>query len=398
MTIGDLVVETVPIERLHGNPSNPRHNDDAVPHVAASLQRFGWQQPLVARRSGEVVAGNTRLKAAVSLEMTEVPVVWFDGPDIEAVAFAIADNRTSEFATWDEPALAALLKELQAEDALEGSGYDDSALDELIAGLEEDLRDQELEDPGPEAPPEVPRTTPGTLYLLGEHRLLCGDSTRREDVERLMDGEQAAWMWTDPPYGVSYQGKTAEGLTIQNDGAEGLADLLQGAFTCADPVLAAGAPIYVAHPAGPASIVFGQAFAATGWKLHQTLVWVKNSLVLGHSDYHYRHEPILYGWKGKNRPWHGGRSQDTVFDVDRPSRSEDHPTMKPVELIASALRNSSRPGDIGYEPFGGSGSTLIAAEQLGRRCFAMELDPRYCDVIVRRWEAATGRQAEVVSP
>jgi DNA modification methylase len=208
-------------------------------------------------------------------------------------------------------------------------------------------------------------------------------------------------MWTDPPYGVSYTGKTKDALTIDNDDASGLETLLVAAFAVADDVLVEGAPIYIAHPAGRQSVTFGRSFLDRGWRLHQTLVWVKNTIVLGHSDYHYKHEPILYGYKlGQGRfgrggkHWFGGNDQASVFEVARPMASPDHPTSKPVELVIGCLRNSTKRGDLVYEPFMGSGSTLIAAEQLNRRCYGLEIDPRYCDVVVRRWQEFTGQKAE----
>ena len=242
---------------------------------------------------------------------------------------------------------------------------------------------------------------PGDLFELGEHRLLCGDSTRTDDVGRLMDGERAACMWTDPPYGVNYKGKAG---SIQNDGAEGLEALINGAFGAANDALADGAAIYVAHPAGPNSVTFGVSFVAAGWRLHETLVWVKDSLVLGHSDYHYRHEPILFGYrpaKGRRgrggEGWYGDDSQTTVFEVPRPKRSAEHPTMKPVELITLMLMNSTRSNEVVYEPFSGSGSTLMACEVLGRKARAIEIDPRFVQVALERWEKQSGRKARKVA-
>ena len=197
-------------------------------------------------------------------------------------------------------------------------------------------------------------------------------------------------MWSDPPYGVLYTGKTKDALTIENDDAAGLPGLLSAAFGTADEVLAEGAPIYIAHPPGALSVVFGQCFLGVGWHLHETLVWVKNSMVLGHSDYHYKHEPILYGWKGANRRWYAGRDQVSVFEVDRPSRSEEHPTMKPVDLIIAHLQNSTRRGDLVLEPFAGSGSTIIACESLSRCARAVEIEPRYAAVCLKRWADMTG--------
>lgn len=211
-------------------------------------------------------------------------------------------------------------------------------------------------------------------------------------------------MWTDPPYGVSYKGKTKDALTIDNDEKEGLAELLAVAFGCANGVLDAGAPFYIAHPAGALSLVFGRAIQEVGWKIHQTLVWVKDSMVLGHADYHYKHEPIYYGWtSGPGRSgrgnhegtrWHGDHSQVSVFEVPRPKASPDHPIGKPVDLVIPMILNSSARGDVVYDPFLGSGTTIIAAEMKRRVCYGLEIDPRYCDVIVTRYENFTGKKAE----
>ena len=200
-----LQVESVLVSRLFLNPANPRRNDAAVPHVVASIKRFGWRQPIVAKRSGEVIAGNTRLKAAQALHLTEVPVVWFDGSNLDATAYAIADNRTHEFSEWDPPALVKLLEELRAEDSLEGVGYTAADLDALVAELEDNAETgNEVDDPGPEKPPRQPVTRAGDLWNLGRHRLLCGDSTNAADVARVMNGEKASLMATDPPYCVGY--------------------------------------------------------------------------------------------------------------------------------------------------------------------------------------------------
>jgi DNA modification methylase len=224
------------------------------------------------------------------------------------------------------------------------------------------------------APVESPRS----------HKLLCGDSTKPEDVARVMGGEQAVMLWTDPPYGVSYVGKTKAALTIQNDGAEGLPDLLARAFTAADSVMAPGASFYLAAPAGPQGTVFRQAILQVGWKFHQAIVWVKNAMVLGHSDYHYRHEDILYGWKEGGHRWYGDRCQTSVLEIDRPSRSEEHPTMKPPALIAACLVNSSKIGDLVLDTFTGSGSTTAACEQHGRQFRGIELEPKFVAVVLER--------------
>ncbi|TAH39305.1 MAG: hypothetical protein EYC70_00535 [Planctomycetota bacterium] len=250
MEEANLQVEWVPIERLSLNPANPRQNDAAVPHVAASLRRFGWRQPIVARPDGNVLAGNTRLKAARELGMAAVPVTWFGGSELEAVAYSIADNRSHEFSAWDQPALAALLQQLRAEDGLDGVGFNAQDLDELLREL--GAQPGELDDPGPEAPPANPVTRPGDLWILGEHRLLCGDSTRPEDVARVMAGDVAALLATDPPYCVDYTGNDRPhggkdwGEAGAWDGAD-LEHLLDGVLLTLSPHLAPLAPIYVWH-------------------------------------------------------------------------------------------------------------------------------------------------------
>lgn len=252
--------------------------------------------------------------------------------------------------------------------------------------------------------PAEPVTKPGDLIILGEHRLICASCTGQDDVDRLMAGDRAACMWTDPPYGVSYKGKTKDQLEIRNDGREGLEELLAEAFATATVALGPGAAAYVAHPPGALHMVFDQAWLAAGWRLHQTLVWVKDSMVLGHADYHYRHEPILFGYTlGEGRRgrggdgWYGDHKQTTVLEHPRPKASREHPTSKPVALVEQCLANSTQPGDLVLDLFAGSGSTLIACENLGRHCRAIELDPRYCDVIIERWRAHTGREPERVT-
>jgi site-specific DNA-methyltransferase (adenine-specific) len=236
----------------------------------------------------------------------------------------------------------------------------------------------------------------GQLWRLGDHRIICGDCTDRAVVEKVMAGEKAVCMWTDPPYGVEYVGKTKDAMTIENDGADDLPGLLTASFLLADSVLVEGAPIYVAHPAGALQMVFDKCFVDVGWKFHETLVWVKDSMVLGHSDYHYKHEPIIYGWKGKNRFWYSGRDQVSVFEIPRPKRSAEHPTMKPPELVEVCMQNSTKNADIVYEPFSGSGTSIIACERLGRKCRAIEISPAYVAVSIQRWVDTTGGRPELL--
>ncbi len=324
-------------------------------------------------------------------------VTLIDCDEEQAKRIVIVDNRTNDLATYDDAELAVLLTELPS---LDGTGYDQAALDDLLDSLSPAPL---LEDEVPPLPAE-PRTRPGDLYKLGCHRLLCGDARDPRSYERVLAGERATLLWTDPPYGVDYVGKTRARLRIENDRAAGLRSLLETSFDAADQGLAPGASIYVCAPAGALIVPFVEAFRAGRWDLRQTLVWVKDALVLGRSDYHYRHEQLLYGFKpamgrlGRGgRGWYGGDAETTVFEVPRPKASREHPTMKPPELVEIALRNSSRRREIVLDPFCGSGSTIVACERAGRRAYGIELDPRYCDVVIARYEALTGTRAERIA-
>ena len=388
----------VDVKALTPWAKNPRKNDPAVKAVADSIKRFGFGAPLLARQAnGEIIAGHTRLKAAIKLGLTEVPVRYLDLTESEAHALALADNKVGELAEWDDAVLAEVLKGMaEAGDNIEGLGWSSNDLQKMIT--EPGTEDGEVMEP-----PAEPITKPGDLWLLGDHRLLCGDSTKAEDVDRLMAGAKAVCMWTDPPYGIEYVGKTKDAKRIKNDGAQGLEAMLTGAFRNAVASLDPGAPWYCAHPPGAQSQTFESVVLALGMQVHQRLAWVKDVFVLGHSDYHYKHEPILYGYtSGAGRSgrgnhdgsrWYGDHAQTSVFEVPRPKRSEAHPTMKPVELVAIALKNSTPSGGLVIDPFLGSGTTLIACEQLNRVCCGLELDPAYCDVIINRWETLTGKKA-----
>ncbi|MCH7780242.1 MAG: DNA modification methylase, partial [Acidobacteria bacterium] len=365
-----------------------------------SMKFFGVVEPIVVnRRSGNIVGGHQRVRAAEASGMDSLPVVYVDLDDPSEKQLNIALNRIS--GEFDLEKLAAVLGDLETVGADLGlTGFTDVEIEELCRGADDPMGGLTDPDAVPD-PPDDPATQPGDLIVLGQHRLLCGDATDTKTAARLLGNEKATCMWTDPPYGVDYVGKTTDSLKIKNDSSEGLAALLASAFAAADTVLAPGAAMYVAHPAGRNSVVFGQAFLAAGWRLHQTLVWIKDTIVLGHSDYHYRHEPILFGykpgdgrWGRGGKGWYGDNAQASVFEVPRPKASPDHPTSKPIDLIVRCLQNSSRKGAVVYEPFAGSGSTTIACEQLGRRCYAIEIDPRYCDVVVQRWQNFTGQKAE----
>ncbi len=388
-----LTTEYLPTDSLRPHPDNPRRGDVAA--IRESLAHHGQYRPLVVnRRTMEVLCGNHTFRAAQEVGLTEIAVTFVDVDSEQARRILLVDNRTNDQATYDLEALVELLEELAD---LGGTGYDDGSLAELL----DELRPDPVGEDEPPPLPEEPETRPGDLLVLGDHRLRCADATAPQSYARLLGDERCEAMWTDPPYGVDYEGKTKAALTIQGDRAGGLEALISAAFAAADTALSPGARLYMAHPAGELSVTFANTFVAQGWKLRQTLVWVKDAFVLGRSDYHYRHEPILYGHKpGEGRigrgakGWYGDHAQDSVLEVARPRHSRDHPTMKPPELVERCVRNSTRRGDLVLDPFAGSGSTLVACESSGRAARLVELDPRYCDVIVARFERLTGRRAE----
>jgi len=375
------------IADLHLDPANARlHPERNRAAIQASLKRFGQQKPIVITPAGMVIAGNGTLEAARAIGWTEIDCVVSDLDGIERTAFGIADNRTSELAAWDDTVLTELLDHLKHEGFdLDDAGFTDAELEAMLKAEQEPADIEEDEVP---EPPADPVTKPGDLWLLGEHRLLCGDSTKAEAVERLMDGAKADLMLTDPPYGVDYEG-------ITNDDAAGLPKLLAGAFQNADAIMQPGACYYVCHSDVHAYEFVG-AIRSVEWKQARPAVvlWIKDRFVLGRGDYHSQSEPILYGWK-KGAAHHAvaDRSQSNVWEFPRPALADGHPTMKPVGLFARAIQNSTNQKAIVYDPFLGSGTTLIAAEQLGRKCYGMEISPAYCDVIVNRLEALTGKKA-----
>jgi site-specific DNA-methyltransferase (adenine-specific) len=382
----------VPIDSIALHPRNPRRGN--VEAVAASLARFGQQKPLVVQASSRyVVAGNHLLRAARGLGWSEIAANVQDMDDAEATAFMLADNRTADLGGYDDALLAAILAETQAADNLAATGYDNDAVASLLAGLGvSDPRDADAV-PDPPTGAEL-YVRPGDLWLLGRHRLLCGDGTDGAAVTQLTEGAPIDLLWTDPPYGVAYVGKTSKALTIANDRLDGAGTRALVARALHLTPLRAGGVFYVASPAGPAHLTFLLALADAGLTIHETLIWVKDRFVLGRSDYHYRHEPILYGWSaGPRHRFVDDRTQDSVWEIPRPTLNELHPTMKPVALVERAIRNSSREGDRVYDPFAGSGTTLIAAEQTGRIGLAIELDPAYCQVIIERWQSYSGGTA-----
>ena len=387
-----MKVERRKISELKNDPANARkHSPRNLKSIRDSLDVFGQQKPIVVDSRGVVIAGNGTLEAARELGWEEIDVAVTDLDPAHAQAFGIADNRTAELAEWDTDVLGQLLEGMDS-DLADILSIDDLELPDSIDGGEqvEGLTDP---DEVPE-PPEEPITQTGDLWLLGEHRLLCGDSTSAEDVGRLMDGGKADMLLSDPPYGVSYVGKTKESLTVKNDELDesSLTELIRNAFNNAEAICRSGAYWFATVPPGPLHLLFAEDWKCRGI-LRQIMVWAKDSLVLGHSEYHYQHEPILFGWIAGDRHKNSDRTRTTLWEYDRPKASREHPTMKPVPLWAQAVTDGSRRGEVVYDPFLGSGTTLIAAEQLGRKCYGMEIDPKYCDVIVKRWEDFTGQTA-----
>lgn len=432
MSLKNPIFKNLPVSSLVPYERNARtHSADQVEQLVRSIKEFGWTNPILVDEQNRVIAGHGRMQAALALKLAEVPCVVVSGlTDGQRRALILADNKLALNAGWDTDMLMAELAELKLE------GFDLTLTGfslEEIDGMTPDVAPEQDPDDAPDLPPE-PITKPGDVWVLGPHRLICGDSTSVDNLDRLTQGALCDVCWTDPPYNVAYETKAGKIDNDDLDDAE-FRDFLTGAFNAAFTQLKPGAAIYVAH-ADTEGLNFRATFRAAGFKLSGCLVWRKDSLVLGRSDYQWQHEPILYGWKpGSRHRWYGGRKLTTVIDLDqdhmpftrmedgryqirvgdrvlvvdgaatveelvptvinepKPKRSEGHPTMKPVALIERMLRNSARPGDLVLDLFGGSGSTLIAAERLGMCARLSELSPAYCDVIVKRYEQYTGRKA-----
>lgn len=379
------------IDEVHTHPANVRQGD--VGAISESLKAHGQYRPIVYQQSTHrILAGNHTYKAAKALGWTHIAATPVICDDEQALRILLADNKANDLATYDEPELIELLKQLaDTSDGLLGTLFDEDELDSLI----EDNSHFELPSEVDDVPDKAPSiTNAGDVWLLGKHKVMCGDSTNGEQVKALMDGLEADLVWTDPPYGVAYVGKTKDALTIENDDMDidALQEFLTKAFKAGYEVTKKGGCWYVAAPSGNIFQAFSIPLSILGIWRH-TLVWVKDSLVMGRADYHYRHESIFYGWKeGAAHQAPPDRKQDTVWEIPRPHRSAEHPTMKPVELIAKAIKNSTNQNQIVLDLFGGSGSTLIAAEETNRIGYLMELDPRYVDVICARYQKHTGQQ------
>lgn len=392
-------LEHWPIERLLPYIRNARtHSDAQIAQIAASIAEFGFTSPILAGGDGIIIAGHGRLAASRKLGLATVPVVVLDHlTPTQRRALVIADNRIAENAGWDEELLRVELAELQdANFDLALTGFDDDELLELMAGEEPTNEGQSDEDEAPEVP-LTPVSKPGDVWLMGKHRLLCGDSTDAASFTLLMAGGQAHMVFTDPPYNVDYANSAKDKLRgkdrpILNDNlGAGFYDFLLAALT---PTVAhCKGGIYVAMSSSELDALQA-AFRAAGGKWSTFIIWAKHTFTLGRSDYQRQYEPILYGWpEGAERHWCGDRNQSDVWNIKKPHKNDLHPTMKPVELVERAIRNSSLPGDVVLDPFGGSGTTLIAAEKSGRQARLIELDPKYVDVIVRRWQGYAGAQA-----
>ena len=379
-----------PINEVIPYEKNPRINDNAVPAVMKSIEEFGFKVPIVIDKNGTIVTGHTRLKAAKKLGMKTVPCIVADDLTPEQIkAFRLADNKVAEAAEWDMELLNEELDgiiDIDMSDFNFGDINDSPSSEDVV---EDDGENIEL--------PSEPKTRLGDIWMIGRHKLMCGDATSEDVLKRLMGGDKADMYLTDPPYNVAYEGKTEDKLTIQNDSMEDSAfyQFLVDSFVAADSVMNEGAAFYVWH-ADSEGYNFRGACRAVEWELRECLIWNKNTMVLGRQDYQWKHEPCLYGWKGgAAHNWYSDRKQTTVIDMNKPNRNAEHPTMKPVQLFAYLMENSSKPGDIVLDSFCGSGTTLIACEQMGRVARVLEIDPKYCDVIVERYINLVGSSDEV---
>jgi DNA modification methylase len=395
----EMNIQKIEITKLKPAEYNPRKDlkpeDEEYQKIKRSIIEFGYVAPIIVNSDMTVIGGHQRLKVLKELGYNEVECVVVDLNKNKEKALNIALNKIS--GDWDNNKLEELLAELKETDIdldITGFSFDevDNILKDITGSKEDDFDIQQALDEIDE-----PTTKTGDIWILGRHRLMCGDSTQKEQVLRLMNNQEADMLLTDPPYNVDYEGKTADALKIENDNMNETEfyNFLLDSFRNMYESVKYGGSVYVFH-ADTEGLNFRNAFKSCGFKLAQCLVWVKNTFVMGRQDYQWRHEPILYGWKeGAGHYFVDDRKQSTVLEFDKPSRNAEHPTMKPVDLLVYLIKNSSKEDNLILDLFGGSGSTLIAAEQTKRKCYTMELDPKYCDVIVKRWETLTGEKAEL---
>ena len=396
MSMAELKIVYRKVEDLIPYARNARvHSDAQVAEIAASITEYGWTNPILLDGENGIIAGHGRLMAARKLGMDTVPTIDIIGlSNAQKRALILADNKMALNASWDTELLKIELSDLMGggdKDFI--TGFSQEEIDTLLGQFDPESEVEE-EDELPE-PPSEPTSEPGDLWILGEHRLLCGDSTMPDDVARLMGDERADLWLTDPPYNVAYTGGTKDALTIQNDDMddESFRQFLGAAYAAADSVLKEGASFYIWH-ADLEGYNFRGACRDVGWKVRECLIWVKNAFVMGRQDYQWKHEPCLYGWKdGASHNWYSDRSQSTVLEFNKPNRNGEHPTMKPVELFRYLVGNSTIRNGVVLDSFGGSGTTLIACEDIGRRARLLELDPAYCDVIIKRWQKFSGKKA-----
>lgn len=387
---------TLRLDEIKPYNKNPRKNEKAVEKVANSIKEFGFKQPVVVDKDKTIIAGHTRYQASIKLGLQNVPVIIADDLTEDQVkAYRIADNRVAQESEWDIDLLKMELKDLKDIDYnLLETGFNQDELDKILQLEVEGLTDED------EVPEDVePIVEKGNIWQLGNHRLMCGDSTILNNYEKLLRENKADLLITDPPYNVNYEGKDKNKLTIKNDSKndDDFLQFLTDAFINCAINLKLGCSFYIFH-SDWYGLEFRQSIKNSDLELKQNLIWEKNSMVMGRQDYQWQHEPCLYGWKrGASHSWYSDRKQTTIIKYDRPSKSKLHPTMKPVGLIEYLIKNSSKQEDIILDPFLGSGTSLMACEKQGRICYGIELDPKYCDVIIKRWENFTGKKAELIN-
>lgn len=382
-----MKVQNVSIDKIKPYENNPRDNEAGVDAVANSIDEFGWQQPIVVDKNNVIIVGHTRYLAAKKLGLKEVPVKVATGLTPEQVkAYRLADNKTGELTSWDNELLSSELNDILDID-MSDFGFDLNILDDEEEVQEDDF-DEEI--------PEEPKSKLGQIYQLGRHRLMCGDSAKPEDVKKLVGGVKCDLLLTDPPYGIDYQGRTESKMKIKNDSLDddSFIAFLTNMLEAAKQVLKQGASIYMWY-SQVRSLAFYAALKKAGISPKQQLVWVKSNITMG-KPYRNKYEPCVFATLSKDYCWYSDNSQSTVMNFDNPKKNKLHPTMKPVALFDYQIKNSTKSGDAVLDLFGGSGTTIMACEQNGRNACVMEYDPKYVDVIIKRWEDFTGKKAKLI--